>query len=125
MSFSNIYNMCQKDPLLMLMQWVDARIYQIFRCCNYAFINLEVPPVKALIFDEEKIVEANIDHVIFQVRFLPDNDDTNTCTFLSLSVINPLPGALGVFIIFQNINTVMGLFALANLSPFQKMKLDV
>ena len=88
MSFSNICNMCQKNSFLMVMQWVNARFYQIFRCCNYAIINLEVPSVKILIFDEQKIVEANIDHVIFQVRFLPDNDGTNTCTFLSLSVIN-------------------------------------
>ena len=70
-------------------------------------------------------MEANLDHVIFQVRFIPDNDDTNTCTFLSLSVINPEPGALGVFIIFQKVNKLMDLFALMNLSPLQKVKLDV
>ena len=70
-------------------------------------------------------MEANLDHVIFQVRFIPDNDDTNTCTFLSLSVINPEPGALGVFIIFQKVNKPMDLFAVMNMSPLQKVKLNV
>ena len=84
-----------------------------------------MPQGKALNFDEKEIVEANIDHVIFQVSFIPDNDDTNICTFLSFSVINPEPGALGVFIIFQKVNKPMNLFALMNLSPLQKVKLDV
>ena len=48
-----------------------------------------------------------------------------TLIHVSFYHLNPEPGALGVFIIFQKVNKLMGLFTLTNLSLFQKVKLGV
>ena len=57
---------------------------------DVAATSLAVPQATALGFNDRKIVEKNIDPEIFQVTYIPDNDATNACAFLSPGIVNQL-----------------------------------
>ena len=85
MCFSIIQDlMHHKEPLLMR-QWKTLSKIQMFRLQAQ-----KCPKFTALEFNDRKIVEANIDPGILQVTSKPDNEGTNSCTFLLLDIVNQL-----------------------------------
>ena len=85
MCFSIIQDlMHHKEPLLMR-QWKTLSKIQMFRLQAQ-----KCPKFTALEFNDRKIVEANIDSGILQVTSKPDNEGTNSCTFLLLDIVNQL-----------------------------------